>query len=127
MPLTLEGKWDTPGGYDGHFVPTAAGDYTYHISGTVEGTEIDETFTSSPETFSSVDETTALQYPVKIDTPQDLSAAIDASAGSEADSAASQTSDDDDSDTALIVAIVGVVLGVAGIGVGGVAFMRRPS
>ena len=53
----------TPGEYESVFFPTVAGDYTFHIWGDIEGTAVDETFTSSPEGFDSVQDTEAFQFP----------------------------------------------------------------
>jgi hypothetical protein len=63
MPLTIEPRWQTPGAYDAWVVPTAAGDYTFHIFGTIGDTPIDETFTSSPEGFGSVADQSTIQFP----------------------------------------------------------------
>jgi hypothetical protein len=63
MELTLEPRFQAPGAYDAHFFPTAAGDYTFRIYGDIEGAAIDETFTSSPEGFSSVQAREDLEFP----------------------------------------------------------------
>jgi hypothetical protein len=63
MPLTLEPRFRMPGAYDAWVVPMAAGDYTYHIFGTIGDVQVDETFTSSPEGFSSVIDQTQIQFP----------------------------------------------------------------
>jgi len=63
MALTLEPRWQFPGSYDAWLVPMAAGDYTFHIFGTIGDTAIDESFTSSPEGFSSVIDQATIQFP----------------------------------------------------------------
>jgi hypothetical protein len=63
MPLTLEPQFGTPGSYNAWVVPTAAGDYSFHIFGTIGDTPVDETFTSSPQGFSSVVDQTTIQFP----------------------------------------------------------------
>jgi hypothetical protein len=63
MPLTLEPRFGTPGAYNAYVIPTAAGDYTFHIFGTINGDAIDENFTSSPEGFSSVVDASTYQFP----------------------------------------------------------------
>jgi hypothetical protein len=132
MALEIEPRFRDPGAYNGHFFPTATGDYTFHISGTVEGTAIDETFTSSPETFSSVAGTTELQFPVKVPSNEELAAEIESvkasGSGSGSGSTATATEDDDDnSDMAMILGIVGIVVGAVGIGIGGLALSRSRS
>ena len=63
MELPLTAIWNEPGGYGSVFFPMAAGDYTFRIFGTVRDTEIDETFTSGPETFGAVEDPAPLQFP----------------------------------------------------------------
>jgi hypothetical protein len=61
--LTLEPRWMTPGAYNGWVIPVAPGDYSFHVSGTINGETIDETFTSGPETFSPVEDRATLEFP----------------------------------------------------------------
>jgi hypothetical protein len=63
MDLTLEPAFGAPGAYEAWFFPMAAGDYSFHIYGDIEGTAIDETFTSSPEGFSSVLDRAQYEFP----------------------------------------------------------------
>ena len=64
MALPLTAKWDEPGGYYSVFFPTASeGDYSFRIYGAIDGTDIDETFTSGPETFGPVEDPTPLRFP----------------------------------------------------------------
>ncbi len=65
MPLTLVAVPYQPGKYNAPFVPTRTGNYSFHIFGTLGTDKIDERFTSSPDTFDSVQELTALQFPDK--------------------------------------------------------------
>ncbi len=52
--LAIEPKWNEPGAYTAAVIPTEAGDYTWRIFGTIEGTPVDVSLTSSPDTFASV-------------------------------------------------------------------------
>jgi hypothetical protein len=61
--LTLEPRFGVPGAYNAYLIPTAAGDYSFHIFGTINGDAIDETFTSSPQGFSSVEDAANYQFP----------------------------------------------------------------
>ena len=63
MELPLEATWDEPGGYGSVFFPMEPGDYTFRIFGTIGDVEIDETFTSGPETFGAVEDPAPLQFP----------------------------------------------------------------
>jgi hypothetical protein len=56
MALTIEPRFGQPGAYASWFYPNAAGDYSFHVFGTIEGVPIDETFTSGPDTFGPVEE-----------------------------------------------------------------------
>ena len=63
MSLVLSPIGDELGSYRSVFFPTAPGDYTFHITGEIEGNPVDESFTSSPEGFDSVQATEELQFP----------------------------------------------------------------
>ncbi|HEY7828048.1 MAG TPA: hypothetical protein VIB99_07425, partial [Candidatus Limnocylindrales bacterium] len=58
MPLLNTFDPDTglgiAGDYEAPLIPTAPGDYTFHLTGTIDGTPVDETATSSDSTFNSV-------------------------------------------------------------------------
>ena len=56
----------TPGEYAALVIPTAPGDYTFHVTGKVEGVKVDLKVTSSPKTFSPVEDASAVQFPVKV-------------------------------------------------------------
>ena len=47
--LEISPRFGEPGAYESVFFPTAAGPYTFRISGEVEGSAIDESFTSSAD------------------------------------------------------------------------------
>lgn len=63
MALPLTPAFDEPGVYESVFFPTAVGDYTFRIFGDIEGTAVDQAFTSSPEGFDSVREIEPLRFP----------------------------------------------------------------
>ncbi|MCC6703466.1 MAG: hypothetical protein IT334_01235 [Thermomicrobiales bacterium] len=67
MNLTLAQVWNTPGSYYANFIPTQPGDYSFHVWGTIDGVEIDETFTAGPGTFSTVIDRTTLEFPSSAD------------------------------------------------------------
>jgi hypothetical protein len=103
--LPLEARFGEKGAYESYFFPTAAGEYTFHIFGTVDGTQIDESFTSSPDGFSPVNELSGGQFPVQFPAEADLVA--NAQAGKEA---ASQVT------IALALGAAGLLAGLIGIG-----------
>ena len=97
------------------FIPTAAGKYTFHLTGTIEGTAIDESFTSSPDGFNEVQEAASGQFPVTLPTAAELSA--EAKKGADA---ASQVT------IALALGGAGLVVGLLALGVA-LAGRRRPA
>jgi hypothetical protein len=133
-----------PGDYEAPLVPTAPGDYTFHLSGKIHTTTVDETATSSDATFNSVVEATDIQFPAKLPSLTEITTRLDRldarvaaaasappaattasappdSAAMDAATAASATAAQahDSASTALLVAVVlgglGVILGAAGL------------
>lgn len=54
------------GVYEGAFIPTVTGDYTFRISGSIDGQPFVVEETSSPTTFASVEVLSELQFPVQV-------------------------------------------------------------
>jgi hypothetical protein len=104
--LTLQPAGETLPGYVAPFIPTAAGKYTFHLGGTIDGTPIDETFTSSPTGFEEVREAASGEFPATLPTVAELAA----QAKKGADAAALVP-------VALGVGAAGLVAGLLGIGV----------
>ena len=77
QPLTLAARFGLPGHYAGYVLPTRVGDYTFHITGAVGTTNIDERFESGPGRFGSIESTDPLQYPAKLTSNTDLAARLD--------------------------------------------------
>src|SRR5207253_1263085 len=70
-PVTMESNFDEDSGgslgdYRGAFIPTAPGTFTFHITGTIRSTPIDESVTSSRTTFPTVVDPETIQSPPKI-------------------------------------------------------------
>jgi hypothetical protein len=104
LPLTA--REDEKGAYESIFIPTAAGPYTFHLFGTIEGTSIDESFTSSPTGFDEVQEAAAGQFPVQFPTEAELVAS--ARKGSDASGQVT---------IAMVLGGVGLVAGLVALGV----------
>ena len=118
----------TPGDYRAWFVPSQPGPYTFHVSGTVDGTKVDWTATSSSSTFDTVQSPTGASFP-KVTAPTnqqlaDLMSRQTARLQASIDDAASAAK------TARTVGLIGVVLGaigvIAAIGALSVARKRGP-
>lgn len=99
LALPLEPAWRDPGAYVSYFYPTAVGDYSFHIWGTINGEQIDETFTSGPETFGPVQE--RIEFPKQ--------------AASASGVAGSITSESNSVGSAVGSLIAGISLGAAGV------------
>ena len=82
MNLAVEPSFDpdsglgTQGEYDAYFFPTALGKYTFHLTGSIKGQKIDESFTSGPDTFSEVEDPATVQFPNKVPTLQAVSTRV---------------------------------------------------
>jgi len=130
-PFFEIGEFGTPGDYRAWFIPTRAGQYSFHLTGTIHGTKIDETFTSGPKTFDDAVSPADVEFPVQDPTNGELADRLDreiprleASIAAVKSSAASAA---DDASSARNLALVGVVLGALGLiaGIAGIAFARR--
>lgn len=68
--------YGTQGEYDAPVTPTRPGDYTFHFTGTIHGTPVDESFTSSSTTFDTVRDASAIEFPVKDPSAGELSTGL---------------------------------------------------
>jgi hypothetical protein len=73
----VEEGFGTPGEYSSDIIPTAPGDYTFHFTGTIHGTAIDVSMTSSDETFDGVVAAGDLEFPVKQPTLTEVGTRLD--------------------------------------------------
>lgn len=101
--LEISPVFGEPGAYRSVFFPTAAGPYSFRITGDIGGTPVDETFSSGPDTFGEVEDVAGGQFPVQYPAMGDV--VRDAEAGA----------------NAANTATIGLVLGGAGLLVGLVA------
>ena len=60
------------GAYTAPFIPSEVGDYTWRIFGTIEGTPVDASMTSSPDTFSPVEPRSGFSFPSVQQSENDL-------------------------------------------------------
>ena len=77
LPLTLVPQAESDV-YVAPFIPSALGDYTFRLFGEIEGTSIDESFSSSPTTFAPVEPRDQSQFPVNVPAGAELVAQLDA-------------------------------------------------
>jgi hypothetical protein len=111
-----------PGEYRAYFVPSMPGPYTFHLTGRVGTTAIDETVTSGPKTFDEVQDLSGATFPAvpypgngelasRIQADDARTKVALAGANAAVDSAKSTAG------TARILAIAGLVIGLGGLGV----------
>jgi len=118
VTLPLETVFGSPGRYIAHLVPTVAGQYSFRFFGTIEGNQINETFTSG-EKFNNIQTIGEIQFPEKVAQVREVQGvASDAQqAADDADSAAS---------SARTLAMVAIGLAVlSGAGTAAALLMRR--
>jgi hypothetical protein len=108
LSVPLEPRGD--GVYEGAFVPTATGDYTFRVFGTIGDAAVDESVTSGPSTFDSVEPMSAIEFPVERPDAVQLRSEIADVAGAVG--------------TARTLGIVSIAAGVLGLILGAVALVR---
>ena len=108
MSLSLVPVGD--GEYEAAFVPTETGDYTFHISGTLGDATVDESVTSGPTTFNSVEPLSAIEFPVAREDP----------ARTQAEAVAARA----DAASARTFAFIGIGAGILGLILAAVALSR---
>jgi hypothetical protein len=118
-PFFEEGEFGTPGDYRAWLIPTTAGQYSFHFTGTIDGEDVDETFTSGPKTFDDVQNPQSVEFPVQQPSTGELAERIDrveprlASAISDVQADVQTTSDD--ASSAKTIGLIGLVVGAIGL------------
>jgi hypothetical protein len=100
----LEPQEGQDGAYTAYVIPSATGDYTWHITGKINDTPVDVSMTSSPDTFNSAEDASVYAFP---------------GAGASGPDPAAQAATT--SNTALLVGGGGLVIGLIGLVIGLVA------
>jgi hypothetical protein len=108
-PDFLPGVFGEEGDYRAWLTPTRAGEYTFHFTGTVGNTEVDEEFTSGPDTFATPVDVKEVEFPVKDPTTGELAQRLTQELPRAEEAAA------DEADSAKTIAIVGVIVGIVGL------------
>ena len=116
------GEFGEPGDYRAWLVPTKPGGYSFHITGTIRGDAIDQTFTSGDKTFDEIKSVSEVEFPSKDPTTGELATRLQR-VEDRATKAADHASDS--ASSARVLAIVGIALGVAGIVIAVVGARRR--
>jgi hypothetical protein len=125
LPMALTPTFDpdtgagTPGDYRAWFFPTAPGNYTFHFVGKIGTQAVDESFTSGPTTFSTVEDPMNVQFPTKAPSNVQISQRLD-TVLPRLTNAASTTS----GSGGRTLGIAGIIVGTLGLIVGGIALVR---
>jgi hypothetical protein len=130
-PNFAVGAFGEPGDYRAWFIPTRAGQYSFHLTGTIQGEDVDETFTSGPRTFSDVEDPRDIQFPVQDPTNGELAERIDREvprlSSATEDVRAAAAAADDDASSAQTLAILALAVGALGVALaaGALLFLRK--
>lgn len=130
-PFFEIGEFGTPGDYRAWFIPTRPGTYSFHFSGSIGKTRVDETFTSGPKTFNDVVNPTDVEFPVQDPTTGQVAERIDREVprlqSSVQDAAGAASTASEDASSARTLGSIGIVVGALGLiaGIGGIAAARR--
>jgi hypothetical protein len=116
------GEFGTPGDYRAWFVPTQPGTFAFHFTGTVDGQDVDETFTSG-EKFDDVVPISTAEFPAtQAPTTEELAQRIDREVPRLQQAIVQVRTSADETDPLVIVALVvgglGLVVGATGVVVG---------
>ena len=129
--IPLRAVFQQPGRYSGDLVPTREGDYRFRFFGTIDGTEVNQTFDSADKKFNGVESIKAIQFPAAAESPATAPSVPAAAASSPAALAGAQSAAQAAQTAAAnaqTLALVGAVLGALGLLLGGVAMFRnRPA
>ena len=107
----------TPGDYRAWFFPTAPGNYTFQFTGTIGSQKVDESFTSGPTTFATVEDPFNAQFPMKTPTNAQLAQRLEAQSGRVATSS--------DVSGAKTIGYIGIAVGAIGVVLAVFALLRK--
>lgn len=121
LTLPLRTVYNDPGRYTADFFPTSPGEYTFRFFGKVGNLDVDESFTSEADSFSSVNPTTEIQFPVRVASGRELQAAVTGASDAAETAQDAVSSAETRANIALAVGALGVLVGAGGLAMG----MRR--
>ena len=123
VTLSFRESETVPGRYEAAFIPTAIGEYEFRIFGDIEGESVDETFTSGPDTFDTVESADAIQFPSTFRSARQLENAVYGAQDEAAVATDEARRGSNSANIALGLAIVAALAGIAGAALGGYAFL----
>ena len=119
QPNFEPGEFGKPGDYRAWLIPTTSGQYSFHVTGTIDGEDVDETFTSGPTTFDDIENPQSVEFPVQQPSAGELAERIDrveprlagAIGGVKDDVQATA----DDASSAKTIGLIGLAVGAIGL------------
>jgi hypothetical protein len=126
--LTMEPTFSDPSVFEADLAPTRPGEYAFHFTGTVGDLEVDEEFTSGPDTFGSPVDLAEISFPVADPSTADLAERMDQElprVQEEAVAAAQTAAESEDVDSARTIAFIALGLGVIAVLLALFAVMRN--
>jgi hypothetical protein len=128
-PAFIVGIFGDPGNYNADLVPTRPGTWEYRIYGTVGEAEVDETFTSGPETFGDIQDPAENAFPVGDPNNAELSERIQTESDRLATLQSEAENAKDDASSAKTLGLIGIIVGAVGLAaavtVGAMAMRKR--
>ena len=125
IDLTLDQAFGEPGLYEAPLIPTRTGTYTFTFTGAINGEPFTQAFTSGEETFDSPEDASEVAFPVKDPSTGDLAQRLERETTRLAAAQTAAKDAEDKASTANTLGIAGIVVGVLGLLVGGVALTRK--
>jgi hypothetical protein len=116
-PIRAISASSDPGHYTTDLLPTQPGQYRFRIFGTVENSQVNEAFTSGDK-FNNVDKAESLTFP-------DALPAVRSIQGAATDAQNTAVSADSKASSARSLAVVGIALGAAALGLSLGLLMKR--
>lgn len=104
-PSFVVGVFGEAGTYEAFFLPTRAGTYEFHFTGTIGDIEFDETFTSGPDTFGPMEDPAAISFPARDPSSAELAGLVDRELARQAD----------DVKSARLIAFIGLGVGAVAL------------
>jgi hypothetical protein len=129
-PMPLVGAFDpdtglgTRGEFDAALIPTRPGDYTFHITGDINGTKVDVSVTSGPSTFDSAKSPADIEFPAKDPTAADLATGFQRLTTRVNQVALTAKNAKDSANTATTLAIIALLVGVVAGGAAAAALAQ---
>jgi hypothetical protein len=123
--VTMEPAFDDPSHFEADVIPTRPGEYTFHVTGTVGDMEVDEEFTSGPDTFGSPVAPQEVQFPVQDPSTAELAERMDQEiARAQEEAAAAGDTASEEVDTARTIAFIAIGVAIIAILLAVFALMR---